>query len=104
MRCDAIAARTGGCDSDWSNGPEGGAGAATLPPEDDPASAARATPRTSRQLAQRRTTLRVEHVDVADVDGKGDLVVQLEPGRLAGGELRDQVRPRRGDAFALLFL
>src|SRR4029079_5581415 len=104
MRCEAIAARTGGCESDSRSAREGGAGAATLPPEDDPASAARATPRTATQLAQRRTTLLIEDVDVRHVDGDRDVVVELHAHRVACRELRHEVRPRGGDALGAFLL
>src|SRR5829696_2547997 len=99
MRCEAIAARTGGWESDSRSAPDGGAGGAALPPEDDPASAVRATPRTATALAQRRTTLRVEDMDVGDVDRDRDIVVQLHARRLPRGKLGHQVGPRRGHAF-----
>src|SRR6187401_2773925 len=105
MRWDAIAALTGGWESDSRRAPDGGAGAATLPPEDDPASAARATPRTATQLPQRRTTLLIEDVDVRHVDRDRDVVVELHADRVTRRELRHEVRARGGDALGtFLFL
>src|SRR5215210_6292479 len=104
MRCDATAGRVGGCESACSAAPVGGAGAAAGPADDEAANAARATPATSRALPKRRTTLRVEDVDVADVDGDRNVVVEPELRSVARRESSDEVRPGRGDALALLFL